>query len=118
MARFAKQVDPQDLDVASNRLSGFDGPALLVWGAADRFFKLDFARRLRDTFTDASLVEIEDGRTFVPHDEPTRLAERDRRIPTRLTGSLETTDRGTAHARFRRGKQKCSPRDCLHYRKA
>jgi pimeloyl-ACP methyl ester carboxylesterase len=74
VARFAKQVDPQDLNVASNRLNGFDGPALLVWGAADRFFKLDFARRLRDTFTDARLVEIENGRTFVPHDTPERLA--------------------------------------------
>ena len=68
-------MDPQDLDAASNRLGSFDGPALLVWGAGDRFFKLDFARRLRDTFADARLVEIENGRTFVPHDEPARLAE-------------------------------------------
>ncbi|MGO8906693.1 MAG: alpha/beta fold hydrolase [Solirubrobacteraceae bacterium] len=74
VARFAKQVDPQDLNVASNRLSGFDGPALLVWGAADRFFKLQDAHRLRDTFTNARLVEIANGRTFVPLDEPTRLA--------------------------------------------
>jgi pimeloyl-ACP methyl ester carboxylesterase len=74
VARFAQKVDPQDLDVASNNLRSFDGPALLVWGAADRFFKIDFARRLRDTFTDARLVEIENGRTFIPHDEPTRLA--------------------------------------------
>ena len=74
VARFAKKVDPEDLDVASKRLDRFDGPALLVWGAADRFFKIDFARRLRDTFTDARLVEIENGRSFIPHDEPTRLA--------------------------------------------
>ena len=46
-----------------------------MWGTGDRFFKLDYARRLRDTFTDARLVEIENGRTFVPHDEPARLAE-------------------------------------------
>ncbi len=75
VARFAKKVDPKDLDAASNRLNGFDGQALLVWGAGDRFFKLEFARRLRDAFADASLVEIENGRTFVPHDEPARLAE-------------------------------------------
>jgi pimeloyl-ACP methyl ester carboxylesterase len=74
VARFAKKVDPQDLDAASNRLGSFPGPALLVWGSADRFFKLDFARRLRDTFTDARLVEVENGRTFIPLDEPTRLA--------------------------------------------
>jgi pimeloyl-ACP methyl ester carboxylesterase len=73
-ARFAKKVDPDDLNGASERLGNFDGPALLVWGAADRFFKLDFARRLCATFTDARLVEIENGRTFIPHDEPERLA--------------------------------------------
>ncbi|HEX4483720.1 MAG TPA: alpha/beta hydrolase [Solirubrobacteraceae bacterium] len=75
VARFAKQVDPGDLDAASKRLGDFDGPALLIWGAADRFFKLDFARRLRATFSDARLLEVENGRTFVPHDEPKRLAE-------------------------------------------
>jgi pimeloyl-ACP methyl ester carboxylesterase len=75
VARFAQQVDPDDLNTASKRLGDFDGPALLVWGAGDRFFKLDFARRLRDAFTDARLVEIDKGRTFVPHDEPTRLAD-------------------------------------------
>jgi len=46
-----------------------------VWGSGDRFFKLDYAHRLRDTLADATLVEIERGRTFIPHDEPTRLAE-------------------------------------------
>ena len=75
VARFAKKLDPKDLDAASNRLSSFGGPALLVWGTGDRFFKLAFARRLRDAFANASLVEIENGRTFVPHDEPSRLAE-------------------------------------------
>lgn len=74
VARFAQKVDPQDLNAASNDLGSFDGPALLVWGAGDRFFKLDYARRLRDAFSDARLVEIENGRTFIPHDEPTRLA--------------------------------------------
>ncbi len=74
VARFAHAVDPQDLAGASNRLTSFTGPALLVWGTADRFFKLDFAHRLRNSLADARLVEIEGGRTFIPHDEPARLA--------------------------------------------
>ena len=74
VARFAKAVDPQDLNAASSRLGNFGGPALLVWGAGDRFFKLDYARRLRETFANARLVEIDKGRAFIPHDEPTRLA--------------------------------------------
>jgi len=74
VAKFVKAVDPQELLGVSNRLGAFNGPALLVWGAADRFFKLGFAKRLRDVFADARLVEIEGGRTFVPHDHPERLA--------------------------------------------
>jgi pimeloyl-ACP methyl ester carboxylesterase len=74
VARFAQAVDPEDLNGASSRLGDFNGPALLLWGAGDRFFKLDYARRLRDTFADARLVEIDNGRTFIPHDEPARLA--------------------------------------------
>ncbi|HEY3728168.1 MAG TPA: alpha/beta hydrolase [Solirubrobacteraceae bacterium] len=75
VARFAQAVDRQDLDGASKRLSNFSGPALLVWGTGDRFFKPSFAHRLRDAFSDARLVEIDGGRTFVPHDEPARLAK-------------------------------------------
>lgn len=74
VARFARAVDPQDLNTASERLDRFAGPALLVWGTADRFFKLSFARRLRDAFADARLVEVDGGRTFLPVDEPARLA--------------------------------------------
>jgi pimeloyl-ACP methyl ester carboxylesterase len=74
VASFAKAVDPQDLNAASERLGAFNGAALLVWGTSDRFFKLDFARRLRDAFVDARLVDIEGGRTFIPHDEAARLA--------------------------------------------
>ena len=75
VARFARQVDPEDLLAASNRLGRFGGPALLVWGAGDPFFKLADARRLRDAFADARLVEIHGGRAFIPHDEPIRLAD-------------------------------------------
>ena len=75
VARFASAVDPAQLLEASNRLGAFAGPAKIVWGTADRFFKLDHARRLAKTFADARLVELDGGRTFVPHDHPRRLAE-------------------------------------------
>ncbi len=74
-ARFVRAIDPQDLLGVSNRLGAFTGPALLVWGNGDRFFKVDFGRRLRDTFADARLVEIPGGKTFVPLDEPALLAK-------------------------------------------
>jgi pimeloyl-ACP methyl ester carboxylesterase len=75
VAKLARRIDPAELDAVSGRLNAFPGPALLVWGGADRFFKPAFARRLRDAFAAARLVEIAGGRTFVPHDHPDRLAE-------------------------------------------
>jgi pimeloyl-ACP methyl ester carboxylesterase len=74
-ARFARAVDASDLLDVSTRLDRFSGPVLLVWGAADRFFKVEFAHRLADTFTDARVVEIEGGRTFVALEHPRRLAD-------------------------------------------
>ncbi len=74
-AAFARAVDPGDLLDVATRLGTFEGPVLVVWGSKDRFFKLDFARRLVDVFADARLVEIEGGRTFVPIEQPQRLAE-------------------------------------------
>jgi pimeloyl-ACP methyl ester carboxylesterase len=75
VSRFARAADPAELDAVSGRLGAFAGPALLVWGMADRFFKPSFAHRLHNAFADARLVEIEGGRTFVPHDHPDRLAQ-------------------------------------------
>jgi pimeloyl-ACP methyl ester carboxylesterase len=75
VARFARAVDPAELEAVSGRLGAFEGPALLVWGTADRFFKLALAQRLQSTFTDARLVEMPDARAFVPHDQPERLAQ-------------------------------------------
>jgi pimeloyl-ACP methyl ester carboxylesterase len=74
-ARFMRQIRKADLLDVSTRLGEFAKPVLLVWGGADRFFKLSFAERLRDTFADARLVTVPDGRTFLPLDEPQRVAD-------------------------------------------
>jgi pimeloyl-ACP methyl ester carboxylesterase len=76
VARFANGVDPEELLDVSTRLDAFRGPVSLVWGRADRFFKPEFGRRLCAAFADARLVELEGCRTFVPIDEPRRLAEK------------------------------------------
>jgi pimeloyl-ACP methyl ester carboxylesterase len=73
-AKLARGIDPKDLLDVSTRLGQFTKPVVLVWGAADRFFKISFAERLQQTFPDAKLVPIEGGRTFVPLDEPERVA--------------------------------------------
>ncbi len=74
-AKFVTAVDAdEEMNGVSERLSEFNGPLLLVWGNGDRFFKVELARRLAATAKDAKLVEIEGGKTFIPLDEPERLA--------------------------------------------
>jgi pimeloyl-ACP methyl ester carboxylesterase len=74
-AEFLRRVDPKDLLDVSTRLRDFLKPVRLVWGDADPYFTISFARRLRDAFTDAALVEVAGGRTFLPLDEPDRVAD-------------------------------------------
>lgn len=75
-AKFVTAVDAdEEMPGVSARIADFPGPVLLVWGNGDRFFKVDLARRLQATARDAKLVEIEGGKTFLPLDEPERLAE-------------------------------------------
>ena len=52
-ARFMAGIDKADLLDVSTRLSAFTRPVRLVWGDGDRFFKLDFAHRLAETFPSA-----------------------------------------------------------------
>jgi pimeloyl-ACP methyl ester carboxylesterase len=74
-AKFLKGIDKNDLLDVSTRLHTFDKPVLLVWGAADRFFKPEFARRLAAVFPNARLVEVAGGKTFLPLDDPERVAD-------------------------------------------
>jgi pimeloyl-ACP methyl ester carboxylesterase len=60
---------------AAERLRHFDRPTLIAWAPEDHFFKLSFAQRLAADIPEARLVEIDDSLTFVPEDQPERLAE-------------------------------------------
>jgi len=73
--RFCRGVDPRELSAVATRLRRFPGPVLLCWAPRDRFFTIELGRRLQAVFADARLVEIDDSRTFVPLDQPGRLAE-------------------------------------------
>ncbi len=72
--RFLSGAEPAELLDVSTRLGDFGKPVRLVWGNADRYFTIDLAKRLRDAFGDAELVEVPGGRTFIPLDEPERVA--------------------------------------------
>ena len=72
--RFAAGADPRDTMDAASKLPDLKIPALLAWGAADPFFTVADARRLDGLIPDSRLVEIAGAKTFVPLDEPERVA--------------------------------------------
>jgi pimeloyl-ACP methyl ester carboxylesterase len=60
---------------AAERLSESDLPILLTWAPGDRFFPMKYAERLAKETPNARIVEIPDAGTFVPLDQPQRLAD-------------------------------------------
>jgi len=60
---------------AAEKLRGSELPILLTWAPRDRFFPIKYAERLASETGNAQIVEIPDSRTFVPIDQPQRLAD-------------------------------------------
>jgi pimeloyl-ACP methyl ester carboxylesterase len=82
--RFLRSISSRYTLEAADRLREFDRPALIAWAPEDRFFKLSYGERLAAAIPDARLVRIEDSLTFVPEDQPRRLAQE-------IAGFIETT---------------------------
>lgn len=68
-------LDPALTLRAAPAIEAFDRPVTLTWGIEDELFPLDHARRLRDAFPNATLVEIPDCSAFVMLDAPGTLAD-------------------------------------------
>jgi pimeloyl-ACP methyl ester carboxylesterase len=60
---------------AASRLGDTGLPLLLAWAPGDRLFPIKYAKRLAADSGNARIVEIPDASTFVPLDQPVRLAE-------------------------------------------
>jgi pimeloyl-ACP methyl ester carboxylesterase len=60
---------------AARRLRETGLPLLLAWAPEDRLFPISYAERLAGDAAEARLVEIPEARTFVPLDQPGRVAE-------------------------------------------
>jgi pimeloyl-ACP methyl ester carboxylesterase len=73
--RVVRGIDPAVTIAAAERLRDFDRPALIAWGAEDRFFPFSDAERLAATLPNARLERIPNARAFVQLDAPERLAE-------------------------------------------
>jgi pimeloyl-ACP methyl ester carboxylesterase len=73
VTRFLARVDNKDTIAAAPALKSFGHPALVVWTRNDLFFPLEDGRRLAADL-DAPLQVLDDTRTFIPLDQPDRLA--------------------------------------------
>jgi pimeloyl-ACP methyl ester carboxylesterase len=60
---------------AARRLRGSELPILLAWAPGDRFFPIRYAERLESEVGNARIVQIPGAKTFVPLDQPQRLAD-------------------------------------------
>src|SRR5437588_16197 len=75
LRKFLRGVDSRYTVEAAAGLGGFQRPVLLAWAVEDRFFPLSLAERLAQVLPDARVEPIADSYTFVPVDQPARLAE-------------------------------------------
>jgi pimeloyl-ACP methyl ester carboxylesterase len=73
--KLLRAVDKRDTLEAAERLPEFDRPALVVWATEDRVFKPEYGRRLADLFPRGRFEQVDDSYSFIPEDQPERLAE-------------------------------------------
>lgn len=60
---------------AAGKLRDSQLPILLAWAPGDRVFPIKYAQRLAGEAGNARIVQIPDSKTFVPIDQPQRLAD-------------------------------------------
>jgi pimeloyl-ACP methyl ester carboxylesterase len=74
-AKVLKGISTRYTLEAAEALRRFDKPALLAWAREDRLFPLDDAQRMIEILPQGRLELIDDSYTFVPEDQPERLAQ-------------------------------------------
>lgn len=74
-AKLIAGVRKHELVAADEQLRHFERPVRFAWAPEDRFFKLAHAERLAAIAPDARIEHVADAGTFVPLDQPARVAE-------------------------------------------
>lgn len=75
VAKLLRGADKSQTIAAAEGLRSFERPLRFAWASEDRFFKLADAERLAAIAPDARIEPIADAKTFVPLDQPARVAE-------------------------------------------
>jgi pimeloyl-ACP methyl ester carboxylesterase len=74
LARLLRAVDTRYTFEAAKSLRGFDKPALVLWADGDKIFPREHGRQLAELLPQGRFDLIADSRTFIPEDQPERLA--------------------------------------------
>lgn len=75
LVKILRGIDPMYTIEAAEQLRSFTRPVLIAWAGRDRVFPLSLGHRLASDFPNARFESIEDSYTFIPEDQPERLAE-------------------------------------------
>ena len=75
LTKILRGIDKRQTIEAAEKLRTFERPVRFAWATDDRFFKRSHAERLAEMLPDARIVDVPDARTFVPLDQPQRVAE-------------------------------------------
>lgn len=60
---------------AAEKLQASDLPLRLLWAPGDKYFPIKYAERLAGEVKNAEIIQIQDAKTFVPLDQPQRVAD-------------------------------------------
>jgi pimeloyl-ACP methyl ester carboxylesterase len=75
LRKILRGVDKKYTIGATEKFPLFDRPVLLAWALEDRVFPIALAERMSRFFPNARVEQIRDSYTFIPEDQPGKLAE-------------------------------------------
>ena len=73
--KLLKGAGPRHTQEAARRFGEFDKPVLIAWAPEKDFFPVEYGERLARDFPQGRLERIADSWTFIPEDQPQRLAQ-------------------------------------------
>jgi pimeloyl-ACP methyl ester carboxylesterase len=96
VTRILRGIDSRHTNEAAERLPQFDRPVLIAWATEDKVFPYAHAEKLAGLLPNARLEGIPDSYSFVPEDQPDRVAELIREFVPAGDGSRSSSSASAA----------------------